>query len=72
MGSAHRVLQTFISVPVLGLPMLVVALLLELLLVLDLLHLLAITADRLRFGDGVADGQAEDENGRLHLQVGEI
>ena len=56
--------------------MLVVALLLELLLVLDLLHRLAITCALYPLtttdGRGVADSQAKDENGRLHLQAGEI
>merc|ERR1719322_808004 len=57
------------------LPMLVVALLLELLLVLDFLHRLAVfciqTPTNWRC-HGVADGQAKDENGRPHLQAGEI
>merc|ERR1719367_2780147 len=57
------------------LPMLVVALLLELLLVLDFLHRLAVfcihTTTNWRC-HGVADSQAKDENGHLHILAGEI
>ena len=51
--------------------MLVVALLLELLLVLDFLHRLAVFCVRTTTNwrcHGVADGQAENEDGRLHLE----